>query len=625
MTDEIIQIHKKGNKVMIFSETGTNITSDYPEIESDFKTKDNDFIINGRIQDQIFYLEDLKYIGMSINNATKEYKERILNRLIDSKNIRISNFFKQEFIKPLKPLVDTEKPESNEFFTFDDFNKMNRKNKLVEKKYDGLRMQVHKSGNSVRCYSAHGNLFANKKLGSIPEEIKKIKSHRFILDGELIIPHQGHKEVHDAITEKGSEDFEYQIFDILAVNDKSLVNKRLFDRKKILQNIKDSDHVKQVKYLVFSDIENLEQLYHQVYDAGHEGIVIKELSSDYTDNRKWWKFVFAEKLIRTEEQIHNMTEDELKDYRISLNRMSRKLKENKSIPMSNTDLLDQWNTVSERLQANDFEKWSETYKNNLPDESFLYIDPQAVKDELGLSKPRYMRYIPIKDQQGKIDMPHVLAALRLIDRTKAIPDTEKEKIKEKLRALQAKSKQDHSVTKTITFSVKALNPDKDFSTKIKKLEDISFPYHGATVAFAEGTWHECFYSWEVIRRAAPLMVGLPVIDRTSKETSWVPENIKYTADIVLDHSDDTLDNIGFVSQVSINDEKKQIEIEFEILDTSKGKDAALLWENNQVDTVSVRLTEDSEIINGREVCTEIYSWPHVSLTPNPEVTVAKKL
>jgi HK97 family phage prohead protease len=58
--------------------------------------------------------------------------------------------------------------------------------------------------------------------------------------------------------------------------------------------------------------------------------------------------------------------------------------------------------------------WSTAYINGLPDSSFLYIEPGGTKDAEGKTTPRTLRHFPVKDADGKVDVPHVRNALSRI-------------------------------------------------------------------------------------------------------------------------------------------------------------------------------------------------------------------
>lgn len=58
--------------------------------------------------------------------------------------------------------------------------------------------------------------------------------------------------------------------------------------------------------------------------------------------------------------------------------------------------------------------WSTARVNNLPDSSFLYIEPGGSKDSGGKTTPRSLRHFPVKDENGNVDMPHLRNALSRI-------------------------------------------------------------------------------------------------------------------------------------------------------------------------------------------------------------------
>lgn len=58
--------------------------------------------------------------------------------------------------------------------------------------------------------------------------------------------------------------------------------------------------------------------------------------------------------------------------------------------------------------------WTAAFMNDLPDASFLYIAPGGEKDEGGKTTPRSLRYFPVKDASGKVDVPHLRNALARI-------------------------------------------------------------------------------------------------------------------------------------------------------------------------------------------------------------------
>lgn len=58
--------------------------------------------------------------------------------------------------------------------------------------------------------------------------------------------------------------------------------------------------------------------------------------------------------------------------------------------------------------------WSTAYVNDLPDSSFLYIEPGGRKDGEGKTVPRTLRYFPVRNADGTIDLPHLRNAIARI-------------------------------------------------------------------------------------------------------------------------------------------------------------------------------------------------------------------
>ena len=80
--------------------------------------------------------------------------------------------------------------------------------------------------------------------------------------------------------------------------------------------------------------------------------------------------------------------------------------------------------------------WTTAYVNDLPDSAFLHIAPGGEKDEQGKTKPRSLRYFPIRDKDGAIDEPHLRNALSRIPQAN-IPQEAKDKARAEAERLLA--------------------------------------------------------------------------------------------------------------------------------------------------------------------------------------------
>ena len=56
-------------------------------------------------------------------------------------------------------------------------------------------------------------------------------------------------------------------------------------------------------------------------------------------------------------------------------------------------------------------EWTTAFINTLPASAFLYIAPGGEKDDDGKTRPRSLRYFPYRDEDGKVDLPHLRNAI----------------------------------------------------------------------------------------------------------------------------------------------------------------------------------------------------------------------
>ncbi|MEN6609523.1 MAG: ATP-dependent DNA ligase [Methanoregulaceae archaeon] len=159
----------------------------------------------------------------------------------------------------------------------------------AEFKYDGSRFQFHRRGNRMRMYSRR----LEEVTDALPDVLKileAVTSHDVILDGEVIAIRDGRpmpfqtvlrrvRRKH-AVTEMAEEiGMVPRIFDILYLDGTTLIDLPFTQRRKILESVV-SRHV--TDQLVSEDIAEIEGYYQKALNAGHEGIMLKVLSSQYT-------------------------------------------------------------------------------------------------------------------------------------------------------------------------------------------------------------------------------------------------------------------------------------------------------------------------------------------------------
>ena len=205
--------------------------------------------------------------------------------------------FPFKFIPPTKPKKTNS--ISNEVFHLDDFLSLSGEF-IVEPKYDGVRVQIHKMDGEVRIFTDEGNRI-EEKLPHLTKEVLTNAQEDFILDGELV-KYKGnsrlsHKEVAGYIHSKGSSDrtgspddshFKFKLFDLLYLNGEDKTSIPLEQRKKLLDEFfPDTNSIQKVKYEkataqdLSSRIKNI---------ATSEGTMIKKSDSGYFENENWYKW-----------------------------------------------------------------------------------------------------------------------------------------------------------------------------------------------------------------------------------------------------------------------------------------------------------------------------------------------
>jgi site-specific DNA-adenine methylase len=63
-------------------------------------------------------------------------------------------------------------------------------------------------------------------------------------------------------------------------------------------------------------------------------------------------------------------------------------------------------------------RWATAYINDLPDSAFLLVEGGGKKDADGRTTPRTLRHFPVRDADGKLDLPHVREAIGRIPQAK---------------------------------------------------------------------------------------------------------------------------------------------------------------------------------------------------------------
>ena len=164
----------------------------------------------------------------------------------------------------------------------------------VEWKLDGIRIQIHRRGDEVRIYTRNLNDIT-QALPGIVEAARRLPVAQAVLDGEALwMGDDGPAAFQDTVSQidggappEGVVTF---LFDLLHVDGEDLLDAPLSERAARLAEV--APRLK-IPSTVTSDPDEAQRVLDESLAAGHEGVVVKDLSSNYAAGRrgKAWRKV----------------------------------------------------------------------------------------------------------------------------------------------------------------------------------------------------------------------------------------------------------------------------------------------------------------------------------------------
>ena len=174
----------------------------------------------------------------------------------------------------------------------------------MEVKYDGARIQVHKSGNTIKIFSRR----LENITDALPEVLSELKQtlipETIICEGEVVAYKDGKIAPFQYVLRRLRRKYQISelsekiplklfLFDCLLIGKKSLIDLTLKERRDILaSSIKESELVKIAENKVSKDPLEIKDFYNKSINDGHEGIMIKDYISQYQPGargKKWLK------------------------------------------------------------------------------------------------------------------------------------------------------------------------------------------------------------------------------------------------------------------------------------------------------------------------------------------------
>ena len=177
-----------------------------------------------------------------------------------------------------------------------------------EYKLDGMRVQVHKSGDDVRIYSrALNNMTASKP--ELVARVRALPARELILDGEVItLRENGLPQPFQVTARRFGRKVDLErigqenpllpfFFDAIYLEGETLLDQPGEARFAALQKVVPAQFV--IPRKITSDLAEAEEFLRSARKAGHEGVVAKALQAPYDAGRRgssWLKVKFTETL-----------------------------------------------------------------------------------------------------------------------------------------------------------------------------------------------------------------------------------------------------------------------------------------------------------------------------------------
>lgn len=166
----------------------------------------------------------------------------------------------------------------------------------VEFKYDGFRMQIHKTDDKIKIFTRRLEEVTSQ-FPEVVEYVKKfVKGDNFILDCEAVgfysktkkytpFQHisQRIRRKYNILELAKKLPIELNVFDLLLYNGKTLLNKPFSERRNLLEQIVSEQPLKIVlsKRIITSDKKEAMDFYNESLKLGNEGVMLKAMDSEY--------------------------------------------------------------------------------------------------------------------------------------------------------------------------------------------------------------------------------------------------------------------------------------------------------------------------------------------------------
>ena len=160
----------------------------------------------------------------------------------------------------------------------------------VEWKLDGIRIQVHRLGGAVRVFTRNLNDIT-ERVPHVVESVLGLSSDRLVLDGEAIAFDESERPrlFQETMSNVGRSSSEPEVamtalyFDVLHAGGEDLIDRPLGERLEVLRRVAGRARIPGV---TTDEPAGAQRVLDEALAAGHEGVMVKALSSTYQAGRR---------------------------------------------------------------------------------------------------------------------------------------------------------------------------------------------------------------------------------------------------------------------------------------------------------------------------------------------------
>ncbi|MEK7536241.1 MAG: ATP-dependent DNA ligase [Patescibacteria group bacterium] len=176
----------------------------------------------------------------------------------------------------------------------------------VEPKFDGLRIFIHfrRKDNFVRIFTRNMNAIDINTFPELLDVGKFIKAEEVILDTEAVgldpkrqmfVDFQKtiqRRRKHNVEKTQNEIPLQFQIFDMLLVDGKSLIGEEYVKRREeLVRTIKNGELLRVDENTITKDPDVIRKLHEKYLKMGLEGVVVKKANGHYVSGRTGWNWV----------------------------------------------------------------------------------------------------------------------------------------------------------------------------------------------------------------------------------------------------------------------------------------------------------------------------------------------